>query len=66
MTHENALPKPIKKALNQLAHCRALMHEAQVRTNLQREIDDLLARGMTPAEALEHLRANPPTVDPQY
>lgn len=66
MTNDNTLPKPVQRALNQLAHCRALMHEAQARARLRREIDELLGQGMSHADALEHLRTNPPTVDPQY
>lgn len=65
MSNEH-LPKPIQRALNQIAHSRALLHQAEERSRLSREIDALLASGLTPAEALEQLRANPPFVDPQY
>lgn len=66
MTTTNELPKHVQRALNHLAHARALLHEVSQRERLRREIDELLAQGMSPTEALEHLRANPPVVDPGY
>jgi len=65
MSNEH-LPKPIQRALNQIAHSRALLHQAEERSRLSREIDTLLASGLTPAEALERLRKDPPFVDPRY
>jgi len=65
MSNEH-LPKPIQRALNQIAHSRALLHQVGERARLSREIDALLASGLTPTEALEQLRSNPPFVDPQY
>ena len=61
------LPKPIQRALNQIAHSRALLHQVEERMRLSREIEALLAQGLTPAEALAagpmpafaHLGANP-------
>ncbi|MCL6690593.1 hypothetical protein M8R19_17940 [Pseudomonas sp. R3.Fl] len=66
MTTTNELPKHVQRALNTIAHARALLHEVSQRDRLRREIDDLLSRGMSHADALEHLRANPPIVDPNY
>lgn len=60
------LPKPIQRALNQIAHSRALLRQCEERMRLSREIEALLAEGLTPSEALERLRTNPPFVDPQY
>lgn len=60
------LPKPIRSALNQIAHSRALAHQAEERMRLSREIDELLAKGLTAEQALEQLRTNPPFVDPMY
>lgn len=60
------LPKPIQRALNQIAHSRALLHQVEERMRLSREIEALLAQGLTPAEVLERLRADPPFTDPQY
>lgn len=65
MTDTN-LPKPIKRALNQLAYSRALLHQAHQRTILRSEIDRLIASGLSPADALEQLRANPPALAPNF
>lgn len=66
MSNNEHLPKPIQRALNQIAHSRALLHQMEERMRLSREIDRLLAEGLTPAEALEKLRTDPPFVDPRY
>lgn len=66
MNTNEHLPKPIQRALNQIAHSRALLRQAEERVRLSREIDALLAQGLTPAEALDRLRTDPPFVDPQY
>lgn len=66
MANAEHLPKPIRRALNQIAHCRALMHQSRERLRLASEIDRLLAEGLTAEEALEHLRNNPPITDPGY
>lgn len=60
------LPKPIQQALNQIAHSRALLYQAECRERIRKEIDGLLAQGMTHEQAIAALRANPPTVDPRY
>lgn len=60
------LPRPIQQALNQIAHSRALLYQAECRDHIRKEIDALLASGMTHEQAIEALRANPPTVDPSY
>ncbi|WP_175651024.1 hypothetical protein [Pseudomonas sp. Marseille-P9899] len=60
------LPKPIQRALNQIAHSRALLRQMQEREQLSREIDRLLAEGKTPAEALEAIRSAPPFTPPDY
>lgn len=65
MSNEH-LPKPIQRALNQIAYSRALAHQMEERMILGKEIDALLAKGLTPSEALEQLRTNPPFVDPRY
>ncbi|WP_171434075.1 hypothetical protein [Pseudomonas aeruginosa] len=66
MTITNELPKRVQRALNTIAHARGLLHEVSQRDRLRREIDDLLASGMSHTDALEHLRTNPPIVDPKY
>jgi hypothetical protein len=60
------LPKTIQQALNQIAHSRALLFQASCRERIRHEIDEMLAKGMTHQQAIDALRANPPTVDPQY
>lgn len=65
MSNEH-LPKPIQRALNQIAHSRALLHQAEERMRLAREIDALLAKGLTAEQALDQLRTNPRFVDPGY
>lgn len=60
------LPRPIQQALNQIAHSRSLLYQAECRDRIRKEIDTLLARGMTHEQAIEALRANPPTIDPEY
>lgn len=62
----NELPAEIGQALNQLARCRSLLYEAEARSRIRTEIDELLAQGMSPADALEHLRANPPVLSPNF
>ncbi|MNZ70881.1 hypothetical protein D3C78_892320 [compost metagenome] len=66
MTTTTELSKPLLRALNTIAHARALQYEVTQRYLVRKEIDELLARGMSPAEALEHLRSNPPVLDPGY
>lgn len=66
MNSNKHLPKPIRQALNQIAHSRAMLHQMEERMRMSREIDALLAEGLTPAEALERLRNDPPFVDPDY
>jgi hypothetical protein len=61
-----ALPKTIQQALNQIAHSRALLFQASCRERIRQEIDEMLAKGMTHQQAIDSLRANPPTLDPQY
>ncbi|MFO2466120.1 hypothetical protein OOJ96_22405 [Pseudomonas sp. 15FMM2] len=60
------LPKSIQQALNQIAHSRALLYQAACRDKIRKEIDELLARGISHQEAIEALRTNPPTIDPAY
>lgn len=60
------IPKHVQRALNQIAHSRALLRQVEERMALQREIDKMLAAGMTAEAALQQLRDNPPFVDPNY
>ncbi|HUE91490.1 hypothetical protein [Pseudomonas sp.] len=66
MTITTSLPKPIKQALNQLAHSRAQLHQAYQRELLSMEIDRLIAAGLSPEQALEQLRTNPPILVPNF
>lgn len=66
MTLNTNLPKPIQRALNQLAHSRAQLHQAQQREILRQEIDRLITSGLSPERALEQLRANPPVLAPTF
>lgn len=65
MSHAH-LPKPVQRALNQIAHSRALLRQMEERERLSKEIDRLLASGLTPAQALEQIRSAPPFVTPDY
>lgn len=58
------LPKPIQRALNQIAHSRSLLRQIEERERLSKEIDRLLASGLSAAEALEQVRAAPPYEPP--
>ena len=60
------LPKLILQAPNQIAHSRALLYQAACRDQIRKEIDTLLASGMSHKGAIEALRASPPTLDPGY
>ncbi|WP_282348882.1 hypothetical protein [Pseudomonas sp. PS01301] len=60
------LPKPIQRALNQIAHSRALLRQMGERERLSKEIDRLLAGGLSAAEALEQMRSAPPYIAPDY
>ncbi|RMP65719.1 hypothetical protein ALQ20_02548 [Pseudomonas syringae pv. atrofaciens] len=62
----DTLPKPIQQALNRIAHSRSLLYQAACRDQIRKEIDILLASGMTHKDAIETLRASPPTLDPGY
>ncbi|WP_447902136.1 hypothetical protein [Pseudomonas serbica] len=64
--NQEPLPKPIQQALNQIAHSRALLYQAACRDKIRKEIDELLAQGLSHQEAIEALRSNPPTIDPNY
>ncbi|KTB75354.1 MULTISPECIES: hypothetical protein [Pseudomonas] len=66
ITKPETLPKPIQRALNQIAHSRSLLYQAACRDQIRKEIDTLLARGMSHQDAIEALRACPPTLDPDY
>ncbi|RMN65154.1 hypothetical protein ALQ54_01028 [Pseudomonas syringae] len=66
ITKPETLPKPIQRALNQIAHSRPLLYQAACRDQIRKEIDTLLARGMSHQDAIEPLRACPPTLDPDY
>lgn len=66
MTNTKHLPKYVRRALNQIAHCRALSHQAQEQMRLCQEIDRLLADGLSAEAALERLRGNPPITDLGY
>jgi hypothetical protein len=66
MLKPEPLPRPIQQALNQIAHSRALLYQAECRDQIRKEIDALLATGMTHKDAIEALRTNPPTIDPMY
>ncbi|WP_225932876.1 hypothetical protein [Pseudomonas oryzicola] len=57
--------KPIQRALNQIAHSRALLRQMEERERLSKEIDRLLASGLS-AEALEQIRSAPPYKAPDY
>lgn len=59
------LPKPVQRALNQIAHSRALLRQMEERERLSKEIDRLLASGLSAAEALEHIRSAPPYKAPE-
>lgn len=65
MSH-NHLPKPVQRALNQIAHTRALLRQIEERERLSQEIDRLLASGLSATEALEQIRSAPPYVAPDY
>ncbi|MBA6101707.1 hypothetical protein [Pseudomonas monteilii] len=65
MSHTH-LPKPVQRALNQIAHTRALLRQIEERERLGKEIDQLLASGMSAAEALEQIRTAPPYKAPDY
>lgn len=60
------LPKPIQRALNQIAHSRSLLRQIEERERLSKEIDRLLASGLSAAEALERVRTAPPYEPPAY
>ncbi|MBV4492898.1 hypothetical protein HU760_020110 [Pseudomonas sp. RD9SR1] len=64
MSHTQ-LFKPIQRALNQIAHSRALLRQMEERERLSKEIDRLLASGLS-AEALEQIRSAPPYKAPDY
>ncbi|RMU64710.1 hypothetical protein ALP25_03444 [Pseudomonas syringae pv. syringae] len=66
ITKPETLPKPIQQALNQIAHSRSLLYQTACRDQIRKEIDTLLASGMSHQEAIEALRASPPTLDPDY
>ncbi|KPB52924.1 hypothetical protein ACQZ2G_03905 [Pseudomonas viridiflava] len=66
ITKPETLPKPIQQALNQIAHSRSLLYQAACRDQIRKEIDTLLASGMSNQDAIEALRASPPTIDPGY
>ncbi|RMN24725.1 hypothetical protein ALQ62_03297 [Pseudomonas coronafaciens pv. zizaniae] len=65
-TKPETLPKPIQQALNQIAHSRSLLYQAACRDQIRKEIDTLLASGMSHQDAIEALRDRPPTLDPDY
>ncbi|MGE8052332.1 hypothetical protein ACQKPT_29120 [Pseudomonas monteilii] len=65
MSHAH-LPKPVQRALNQIAHGRALLRQMEERERLSKEIDRLLASGMSATEALHQIRSAPPYVAPDY
>ncbi|HDS0961188.1 TPA: hypothetical protein QDZ28_004984 [Pseudomonas putida] len=65
MSHTH-LPKPVQRALNQIAHSRALLRQMEERERLSKEIDRLLASGLSAAEALEKIRSAPPYKAPDY
>lgn len=60
------LPRPIQQALNQIAHSRSLLYQAECRDRIRKDIDAMLASGMSHEAAIEALRTNPPTIDPKY
>lgn len=66
MPLETKIPKPVQRAINQLAHSRAQLHQAYQRELLRQEIDQLIASGLSPEQALERLRTNPPVVAPNF
>jgi len=65
MSHTH-LPKPVQRALNQIAHTRALLRQMEERERLSREIERLLASGLSATEALEQIRTAPPYSAPDY
>ncbi|MGG5291338.1 hypothetical protein [Pseudomonas shirazensis] len=65
MSHTH-LPKPVQRALNQIAHTRALLRQIEERERLSKEVDRLLANGLSAAEALEQIRSAPPYSAPDY
>lgn len=65
MSHTN-LTKPVQRALNQIAHTRALLRQMEERERLSKEIERLLASGLSAAEALEQIRTAPPYSAPDY
>ena len=65
MSHTQ-LSKPIQRALNQIAHSRALLRQMEERERLSKEIDRLLASGLSAAEALEQIRSALPYKAPDY
>ncbi|WP_236630359.1 hypothetical protein [Pseudomonas syringae] len=66
ITKPETLSKPIQRALNHIAHSRSLLYQAACRDQIRKEIDTLLARGMSHQDAIEPLWACPPTLDPDY
>jgi len=66
MSNDVELPRPVRAALNQIAHARGQLHAITQKERLRREIEALLAEGLSAEEALERLRCNPPVVDPKY
>lgn len=65
MSHTH-LPKPVQRALNQIAHSRALLRQMEARERLSKEIDRLLATGLSAAEALAKIRSATPYKAPDY
>lgn len=65
MTNTKSLPKHVRRALNQIAHCRALNHQAEERMRLCQEINQLMTEGLSADAALERLRCNQSIVSKQ-
>lgn len=65
MTNSRNLPKHVRRALNQIAHCRALSHQADERLRLYQEISQLLNEGLSADAALDRLRCNQSAVNQQ-
>jgi len=63
---QQEIPAPLGQALNQVARCRAILYEAEARTRIRTEIDELLAQGLTSEEVLRRIREHALVPDPQY
>lgn len=57
MQHDQ-LPKSVQRALNQIAHARAVLRSMEERERLRHELRELVETGMSYDDAIATLRAN--------